>query len=190
MKKLTDLIKESFTIKNIVAAGIGAALFVIVGMFAPIPTGVPNTDIQLQYAVIALLAVIYGPTTGFLSGFIGHALKDAFQYGNPWWTWVLMSGLIGLVLGFLKPFIKIDKGQLTLKDYLVFNVTQVLTNVLAWGFVAPFLDIVIYHEAKDKVYAQGLVSSAVNAATVAIGGTLLLSIYAKSRTKSGSLSKD
>ena len=42
-----------FTIKQVVAVGIGAALFVVIGMIN-IPTPVPNTSIQLQYAVQAL----------------------------------------------------------------------------------------------------------------------------------------
>ena len=36
-----------FTIKQVVAVGIGAALFVVIGMIN-IPTPVPNTSIQLR----------------------------------------------------------------------------------------------------------------------------------------------
>lgn len=43
------------TIRNVVATGIGAALFVVIGMIN-IPTPVPNTSIQLQYPLQALLA--------------------------------------------------------------------------------------------------------------------------------------
>lgn len=59
------------TIKKVVATGIGAALFIIIGMLVNIPTPIPNTNIQLQYAVLALFAVIYGPGVGFFTGFIG-----------------------------------------------------------------------------------------------------------------------
>ena len=61
-----------FTIKQVVAVGIGAALFVVIGMIN-IPTPVPNTSIQLQYAVQALLSIIFGPIIGLLVGVIGHA---------------------------------------------------------------------------------------------------------------------
>lgn len=61
-----------FTIKQVVAVGIGAALFVVIGMIN-IPTPVPNTSIQLQYAVQALLSIIFGPIIGLLVGLIGHA---------------------------------------------------------------------------------------------------------------------
>ena len=72
-KKLLD---TKFTIKEVVATGIGAALFVVIGMIS-IPTPVPNTSIQLQYAVQALFSVIFGPFVGFLMGLIGHVIKDA-----------------------------------------------------------------------------------------------------------------
>lgn len=67
------------TIKKVVATGIGAALFIIIGMLVNIPTPIPNTNIQLQYAVLALFAVIYGPGVGFFTGFIGHALIERFD---------------------------------------------------------------------------------------------------------------
>lgn len=178
------------SIKTVVATGIGAALFVIIGILVNIPTAIPNTSIQLQYAVLALFAVIYGPTVGFFSGFIGHALKDALQYGSPWWTWVLVSGLVGLVIGLISRKIDINKGYVTAKDYVMFNVTQVVINVLGWGLIAPYADVIIYSEPSNKVYAQGLLSATVNILTVGIGGSLLLALYAKTRTKKGSLRKD
>lgn len=45
------------SIKQVVAIGVGAALFVVIGMIS-IPTPVPNTSIQLQYAVQSLLSII------------------------------------------------------------------------------------------------------------------------------------
>ena len=62
--------------KTFVAVGIGAALFFVLGRFVAIPSPVPNTNISLQYAVLGLLAAMYGPVAGALIGFIGHALID------------------------------------------------------------------------------------------------------------------
>lgn len=178
------------SIKNVVAIGIGAALFIIIGMLINIPTPVPNTSIQLQYAVLALFAIIFGPTVGFFTGFIGHALKDAFQFGSPWWTWVIISGLLGLTIGLLSRTIKIDKGYLSLVDYLKFNAVQIITNAIGWGIIAPYGDIYIYHEPQVKVFTQGLLTASVNSVTIGIGGSLLLAIYAKTRVQKGSLAKD
>ena len=76
------------SIKTVVAVGIGAALFFVLGRFVAIPSPVPNTNISLQYAVLALLAAMYGPVAGGLIGFIGHALIDLSWGGSPWWSWV------------------------------------------------------------------------------------------------------
>lgn len=178
------------SIKTVVATGIGAALFIIIGTLINIPTPIPNTNIQLQYAVIALFAVIYGPTVGFFSGFIGHALKDALQYGSPWWTWVLVSGLIGLAIGLLAKKINIGKSPLTAKDYVWFNAVQIIANVVGWALIAPYGDILIYSEPASKVFAQGILSAVINSLTIAIGGSHLLAVYSKTRTQSGSLTKD
>lgn len=181
---------KSNSIKTVVATGIGAALFIIIGTLINIPTPIPNTNIQLQYAVIALFAVIYGPTVGFFSGFIGHALKDALQYGSPWWTWVLVSGLIGLAIGLLAKKINIEKSPLTAKDYVWFNAVQIIANVVGWTLIAPYGDILIYSEPASKVFAQGILSAVINSLTIAIGSSLLLAVYSKTRTQSGSLTKD
>ncbi|MFX3997916.1 ECF transporter S component, partial [Streptococcus suis] len=67
---------------------------------------------------------------------------------------------------------------------------QSAANVLAWGVSAPVLESLIYSEAANKVLAQGLVAGIANSMTSASAGTLLLVVYAKSHTKTGSLSKD
>lgn len=178
------------TIKNVVATGIGAALFVVIGILVNIPSPVPNTSIQLQYAVQALFAVIYGPVVGGLVGFIGHMVKDMFSGYGIWWTWVIPSGLLGLAIGLLKQRLSIETGLFPKKDILTFNVVQIVANLLVWGLIAPIGDILVYQEPSSKVYTQGLVAGLSNATTIAIGGTLLLAVYAKTRTQSGSLSKD
>mgnify|MGYP000363886759 FL=1 len=77
---------KNTSIKTVVAIGIGAALFFVLGRFVAIPSGVPNTNISLQYAVLGLLAAMYGPLAGGLIGFIGHTLIDLSWGGSPWWS--------------------------------------------------------------------------------------------------------
>ena len=164
------------SIKVVVATGIGAALFVIIGMFINIPL-FANTSIQLQYAVQAFLAVIFGPVVGFFIGLIGHMVKDMFAGYGIWWSWVIPSGLVGLGIGFLRNRLHVEKGIFSTKD-------------VAWGGIAPLGDIIIFKEPASKVFVQGLLASVANALTVGVGATILLAIYAKSRTQAGSLSKD
>ena len=92
--------KNKLSIKTIVAIGIGSAVFMILGRFGSLPTGIPNTNIETAYAFLALMALLYGPLAGFLIGFIGHALKDIVFFGSPWISWVFASGIVGLIIGF------------------------------------------------------------------------------------------
>ena len=43
---------KKFSVKTIVAIGIGAALFFVLGRFVAIPSPVPNTSISVQYGLL------------------------------------------------------------------------------------------------------------------------------------------
>ncbi|MEK3749343.1 ECF-type riboflavin transporter substrate-binding protein [Paenibacillus sp. FSL E2-8871] len=182
--------QKVLSIKTIVAIGIGSALFVILGRFGSIPSGIPNTNIETTYALLALFALLYGPFAGLLIGLIGHTLKDAIFYGSPWFSWVIASGIVGLVVGLLVARIGIHDGEFGRKELIRFNLAQIVANAIAWFLVAPVLDILIYAEPANKVFSQGLIAGASNIVTVAVIGSLLAIAYAKTRTKQGSLTRE
>lgn len=181
---------KNLSVKNVVAIGIGAAIFVILDRFASIPTGFPNTNLATTYAFLALFALIYGPLVGFSIGFIGHALNDFTMYGTPWWSWILCSALFGLVIGFAGKYFKIKNGNFGVKKIITFNVLQVIANYVIWAAIAPTLDILIYSEPANKVYFQGLLSATLDWISVAILGTILIKAYAATRVKNNSLRKE
>lgn len=182
--------KKEFSVKTIVAVGIGAAVFVILGRFAVIPTGIANTEIQTAYPFLALMAALFGPLAGALIGFIGHTLKDFTTYGSAWWSWIVCSGLIGLIYGWACRNFDLQHGRFTKSEMAYFNVVQVVGNFAVWAVIAPVLDILIYSEPANKVFVQGIVSATVNAITAGVIGTLLMKAYATTQTQKGSLSKD
>ena len=94
--------ESKLSINTIVAIGIGAAVFIILSRFGSIPTFIPNTNVETAYAFLALMAVIYGPVAGLSIGLIGHLLKDLILYGSPWISWIIASGIVGLVIGLSK----------------------------------------------------------------------------------------
>ncbi len=178
---------KKLSIKSVVATGIGAALFFVLGKIS-IPTPVPNTYISLQYAVEAVFAALFGPVAGLLIGFIGHTLIDATSYG-PWWSWIIASAFVGVVIGLVNMKENFDE-DINKKKIIRFNVSQVIAHLLAWGVVAPVLDILIYAEPVEKLFAQGLLAAVANIITTGVVGTLLLLGYAKTIVKKGSLNKE
>lgn len=185
---MKDLFKVNT--RTIVATGIGAAIFTLLFMYVKVPSPVPETSFQTAYGLSAFFATLFGPIAGALIAFIGHALSDAIQYGSPWWSWVIASGVSGLIFGFAFKRTKVEEGQFKMPDILTFNVIQIIGNVIAWLIVAPVLDIVIYQEPLSLVFAQGGIAALMNSISAGVIGTLLLIAYAATRTREGSLSKE
>ena len=178
---------KKLDVKTIVAIGIGSAVFMILGRFGVIPTGIPNTSIETAYGFLALMAILYGPIAGFSIGFIGHTLKDLTAYGSPWISWILASSMVGFFIGLAYKKIKIEDGIFTWKQIVIFNVFQILANILAWIIVAPVLDIFIYAEPSNKVFLQGIMAFISNSLTIGILGTSLIYAYSNTRIKKDSL---
>jgi energy-coupling factor transport system substrate-specific component len=179
--------KKFISVKTVVAIGIGAALLFVLMRFVAVPSGVPNTNLNLGIAILSIFAAIFGHIAGFLIGFIGHTLVDLTWGWGVWWTWVIADALYGLAVGFFWKLYRIEEGEFGVKQAIIFNVVQIAANLLAWVAIAPTLDILIYQEPADKVYLQGLVAASLNIAVVLILGTLLAFGYSKTRTRSGSL---
>ena len=182
--------KNNNSIKTVVAVGIGAALFFVLGRFVAIPSPVPNTNISLQYAVLALLAAMYGPVAGGLIGFIGHALIDLSWGGIPWWSWVITSAFVGVVVGLFTKKLHVEEGDFNKKE--------------GWRVCAGQRDR--QHDRLDrgcsraghpdlcgacqKVFAQGVFAGISNSVTAVVVGGLLVLAYTKTIAKKGSLDKE
>ena len=182
--------KNNNSIKKVVAIGIGAALFFVLGRFVAIPSPVPNTNLSLQYAVLGLLAAIYGPVVGGLIGFIGHTLIDLSWGGIPWWSWVITSAFVGVVIGLFAKKLQVEEGDFGKGKVAVFAVANVIAHVAGWVVVAPVLDIAIYAEPVKKVFAQGVFAAISNTLTGVVVGGLLILAYTKTIAKKGSLDQE
>lgn len=181
---------KKFSVKTIVAIGIGAALFFVLGAYVKIPSPVPNTDICIQYGLLAFMAAIYGPVAGLLIGFIGHTLIDFVAGWGIWWSWVIASAVFGLLVGCATKAMKVEEGEIGKKGLIKFNVAQIASHLICWLVVAPVLDVYMMGEPWDKLLIQGLVAAISNSVTTAIIGSLLCVAYAATKTKAGSLTKE
>lgn len=178
-----------FGVKEVVAVGIGAALFVALTQ-VQIPIGIPNTYLQPRAALLAFLSAVFGPVVGAAVGLIGHALGDMMFYGSAWWSWVFPEAVFAITVGAFANKYGIKEGAFGKKEIILFNVLQVIGNAVAWIVVAPILDILIYKEPVNKVFIQGIFAWLGNVIIIAILGTLLAVGYAKVGAKSSSLTKE
>lgn len=181
---------KKFGIKEVVATGIGTALFVVLTEVQIPLVIVPNTALQVRAALLAFLAAVFGPVVGGIVGLLGHALGDALFYGGIWWSWVFPEAVFGIAVGCFAKKFQVKEGGFNGKMVGLFNLIQVIANAVAWIVVAPVLDIVIYKEPANKVFAQGAVACLTNCIIVAILGTILAVAYSKLGAKSSSLTKE
>lgn len=181
--------KKKFGVKEVVAIGIGAALFVALTE-VQVPLGIPNTYLQPRAALLAFLSAVFGPVVGAAVGLIGHAVGDILFYGSAWWSWVIPEGIFGIIVGAFAGKFAIKEGAFGKKEIILFNVMQVIGNAAAWIVAAPVLDILIYREPASKVFVQGIGAWLGNVVIIAILGTLLAAGYAKVGAKSSSLTKE
>ena len=180
---------KKFGIKEVVAAGIGTALFVVLTQ-VQIPIGIPNTALQPRMAVLAFLSAIFGPLVGAIIGLVGHALGDALFYGSVWWSWVIPEAVVGIAIGVFAKKFEGREGGFNGKKIVLFNIVQVVANAVAWILVAPVLDILVYSEPANKVFLQGVFAWLGDVIIIGILGSLLLVAYSKIAGKSGSLTKE
>jgi energy-coupling factor transport system substrate-specific component len=181
---------KNLSVRTIVAIGIGAALFFVLARFVAIPSPVPNTSVTTQYGLLAFMSALFGPVAGILIGFIGHFLNDLSAGWGIWWSWVICSGIFGLLVGIGCKGIHLEDGEFGTAQLIRFNIVQAVSHLICWAAVAPTLDILMYQEPANKVYLQGLVASAANIVTTAIIGTILCAAYAKTRPQAGSLNRE
>jgi energy-coupling factor transport system substrate-specific component len=82
---------------------------------------------------------------------------------------------------------KIEEGGFGVKQGVIYNVVQILSNAVAWVVVAPIGDILIYAEPANKVFAQGVVSFLLDSAVCLVLGTIIIMAYSSTRIKARSL---
>lgn len=175
--------------KTVVAIGIGAALYAALS-FIEIPVG-PNTGFRLAIAVISIFGAFFGPTAGFLVGFLGHALHDAFFYGSVWWSWVFMSAMLGFFAGFVQLDKKFDplSGSCSrlnmLSMYIWSTVGMVVGSILAY-----FGDVYLYGEPAQKLFIQITLANICNLVVIFVIGIPAVALIAKSKSKSKGLVKE
>lgn len=112
------------------------------------------------------------------------------MYGQTWWSWVLATGFLGLIIELASKKLDLKNGIFGIKQILLFNIVQIFANIMAWIIVAPIGDIIIYSEPVNKVFVQGISATLSNGITILIIGALLLKAYAGTKIKKGSLRKE
>ncbi len=175
--------------KTVVAIGIGAALYAALSAIS-IPVG-PNTSFRIAIALLPIFGAFFGPAAGFLIGFIGHALNDAFMYGSVWWSWVFLSAMMGLFGGFVCFDKKFDPmGGVCTKAHIAMMYIWSLVGMFVGSVIAYAGDVYLYGEPAEKLFVQITLANISNLIVIAVIGIPAVILIARSKAKNKGLKKD
>ena len=166
--------------KTVVIMAVGIGLYYLLGRFAAIPGPVPGTFLTMQFAVLAVLAALSGSVTGGLTGFLGQLLLD-LSAGGVLLSRVLPAGIYGILAGQLCGMLGIEKGELSVRDLLIFAGFQLAAHAAAGFLAAPCLDIFLYGKPPEEAFWHGLATGITHMVTTVLTGTVLCLVVATVR---------
>lgn len=170
-------------ISTLAAIAAGTGVFFLIGHYIVIPSPIQDTNISLQYGVLAFLAALYGPAAGAATGFLGNLLIDVCSGEKIWWSWILASALYGCITGFSSRYLHIWNGRFGSKGVQVFNVFQIAGSLAAWTGLSPLLDVLIHKDPLLLSFHQGATAGSFNIIVTMALGTLLCWLFAAWRRK-------
>ena len=171
-----------FSFKQLVATAIGASIFFLLTRFLSFPI-FGDIFLNLQYAVVAFFAVIFGPVSGLLVGLTGHFFAELSLGDGILWSSVIATASVGLLTGFLFIPGKVEAGEFDGMDAVRFVVGCLVVGIISWGVVKPVCDILFYSYRGRIIFTQGLIMGAGNFVITAIFGSFFILGYSRTRKR-------
>ncbi|WP_283678428.1 ECF-type riboflavin transporter substrate-binding protein [Lentilactobacillus sp. Marseille-Q4993] len=176
--------------QSIVTVAIGSALFGVLLDFVGIPV-YTNTKLSVAYLVPVFVGALYGPLPAGFIGLFGNFFADLIAGSGFWPEWWIGNFIAAFVIGLLPLYgARIEDGIFTKKHAAIFTITSLIGLLVAFGFIAPFLNTLFYGGEKLINFAQGYIAVITDGAITIIAGIPLLFSLAKRNRKNSHLTKE
>lgn len=153
-----------------VITALGISMFFVIGKFLAIPTPIPNFSLFLQYALLIVFSFYFGPVVGFSIGFLGHFLIDLLSGYGLWFSWIVSSGVFGLLTGLTSLIINKWSNPYKVTRMLLFVLFTIVSGAICWVLIAPLGDLLFYQEPYNVVVLEGTVAFGTNIASALLIG--------------------
>lgn len=189
-KGIGKLLLGTWDTKTIVGVAIGAALFGVLMDFGGIRV-FSNTSLTSAMIVIPVVAGLFGPLPAALAAGIGNVLADLIGGWGFWFDWSIGNFVLGFIVGLLPVYgARIDEGIFTVKHIIIYIITVVVGNVVAFGAVTPLFTYFFYSGELAITWMQGVSAILSNGAVLIIIGVPLLYLLAKRNAKKTNLEEE
>jgi len=172
--------RRAFSTVNLVAMGIGTALYAAFNVFFNL-FQLPGTQLvalRPSVCIPMFFGYVFGPVVGFVAGFLGNAISDAISWGGFWWNWDVGNGLLGLIPGLA--FYLIPREEIfRRRGYVICAILAVVASVVGMGFSA-YTDYIFGYgvsTVEEATYALFIPAALTDAINGAILAPILVAAY-------------
>jgi energy-coupling factor transport system substrate-specific component len=189
-KSILKTILGVWNTKTVVAIAIGAALFGVLMNIGGIPI-FTNTKLTTAMIVPVIVGAMFGPVPAFVACLAGNTIADLIGGWGYWFDWSIGNGVLGFIVGLLPLYgAKIDDGIFKVKHAVIYVITCVIGNALAFGIVTPIFTTLFYGGELEVTFLQSLTGGIANTAVLTIIGIPILIALAKWNARNTNLTLD
>ncbi len=176
--------------KTIIGIAIGAALFGVLMNFGGIRI-FTNTSLTTAMIIDVIVGALFGPLPAALAAFFGNVISDLIGGWGFWFDWSIGNGVLGFFVGLLPIYgAKISDGIFEVKHAVIYAVTVIVGNLLAFGVITPILTYLFYSHELTITWGQAFAAVVGNASVQIIIGIPLLFLLAKRNKRGTNLKKE
>jgi len=141
--------KIKFGSKEVIAVVFATTLYVLVELLERylMAGGIISGDfdywIRLRIIIDILMAALFGPAVGVVSGVGGTLLVNVLYYGYISYVEVISFGVCGLLVGRYYNKLGILKGEFSGIRIIDFNVIQIISNLFCSCVIPPLMFFLI-----------------------------------------------
>lgn len=189
-KSKLSLLLGVWNTKTIVGVAIGAALFGVLMVFGGIKV-FTNTSLTSAMIVVVVVAALFGPLPAAVAAGIGNVIADLIGGWGFWFDWSIGNFVLGFFVGLLPIYgAKISDGIFTVKHAIIYVITVILGNALAFGIVTPLLTYLFYSSELTITWMQAFSAIVSNGIVLTVIGIPILILLSKRNARKTNLVKE
>ena len=189
-KSKLSLLLVVWNTKTIVGVAIGAALFGVLMVFGGIKV-FTNTSLTSAMIVVVVVAALFGPLPAAVAAGIGNVIADLIGGWGFWFDWSIGNFVLGFFVGLLPIYgAKISDGIFTVKHAIIYVITVILGNALAFGVVTPLLTYLFYSSELTITWMQAFSAIVSNGIVLTVIGIPILILLSKRNARKTNLVKE
>jgi len=189
-KELSKLFIGEWGTKTVVAVAIGAALYGVLMVYGSIPI-FSQTQLSTAMVVPVLVGGMYGALPCAVTLLIGNIIADLIGGWGMWFDWSVGNAVLGLFVGLLPVYgARITEGIFKLKHIIIYIITVILGNAVAFGVVTPVLTYLFYGGELKITFIMAAFAAAGNILVLLIVGIPVLLILSKRYASHSNLSEE